>query len=173
MFYDRVAATPDAEAFRFPADDGWESVTWRRPAETVRTLAAGLLALGIRPEERVAIASATRLEWIYADLAIMCAGGATTAVYPTTGADDVGFILADSGSRIVFAEDDTQVAQAARPARPPARRDPGGHLRRRARRRMGDQPGRPAGPRAPRCLVDHPTPSTRRWPPSGPSTWPR
>jgi hypothetical protein len=49
---------------------------------------AGLLALGIRPEQRVAIASATRLDWIHAGLAIMCSGAATTAGYPST-ADDV------------------------------------------------------------------------------------
>ncbi len=109
LFYDRVAATPDREAFRHPTDVGWTSVTWAEAGETVRTMAAGLLALGIGPEERVAILSTTRLEWLYADLAIMCAGAATTGVYPTTVADDVGYILADSGSRIVFAEDDGQI----------------------------------------------------------------
>ncbi len=109
MFYDRVAATPDTEAFRFPTDDGWSSVTWAQTMETVKTTAAGLLALGIQPEDRVAIASTTRIEWLYADLAISCAGAATTAVYPTTGGDDVAFILSDSGSRIAFAEDDTQI----------------------------------------------------------------
>lgn len=111
LFHDRVAATPDAEAFRFPTDAGWGSATWAQVAETVRTIAAGLLALGLRAEDRVAIASSTRIEWVYADLAIMCAGGATTTVYPSTGSDDVAFILADSGSRVVFAEDDAQVAK--------------------------------------------------------------
>src|SRR5271157_5274035 len=111
MFYDRVAATPRAEAFRFPAGTGWASLTWAQTAETVKTMAVGLLALGIQPEERVAIASATRIEWLYADLAIMCAGAATTAVYPSTGGEDVAYILADSGTRIVFAEDATQVAK--------------------------------------------------------------
>ncbi|MGN6132622.1 MAG: AMP-dependent synthetase/ligase [Nocardioidaceae bacterium] len=111
LFYDRVAASPDLEAFRHPTDAGWTSVTWSEAAETVRTTAAGLLALGIGPEERVAILSTTRIEWIYADLAVMCAGAATTGVYPTTVADDVGYILADSGSRVVFAEDDAQIAK--------------------------------------------------------------
>ncbi|HEY5979568.1 MAG TPA: long-chain fatty acid--CoA ligase [Microlunatus sp.] len=111
MFYDRVAATPDAEAFRHPVTGGWASVTWVQTAETVKTLAAGLLALGIQPEQRVAIASATRLDWIYADLAIICAGAATTAVYPSTAAEDVAYILSDSGARVVFAEDDVQIAK--------------------------------------------------------------
>ncbi len=111
LFRDRVAATPDVEAYRFPSDGGWTSTTWRQTQATVDVLAAGLLAVGIGPEDRVAIASGTRIEWIHADLATMCAGGATTAVYPTSGADDIGFILADSGSRVVFAEDDVQVAK--------------------------------------------------------------
>ncbi|MCY7396289.1 MAG: long-chain fatty acid--CoA ligase [Nocardioides sp.] len=109
MLFDRISATPDREAYRFPVADRWESVTWRETGEIVRTLAAGLLALGIRPEERVAIASSTRIEWLYVDLAIACAGAATTTVYPSTGAADVSFILGDSGSRIAFAEDDVQV----------------------------------------------------------------
>src|SRR5690606_32089820 len=79
--------------------------------EHVDKLAAGLLALGIESQQRVGIAAGTRYEWILADLAIMCAGAATTTVYPTTIAQDVAYILADSECRIVFAEDDTQVAK--------------------------------------------------------------
>jgi long-chain acyl-CoA synthetase len=75
----------------------------------VEALAAGLLALGVESEDRIGIASATRLEWILADLAILCAGAATTTVYPSTNAEDTAYILADSGSKIVFAEDDTQL----------------------------------------------------------------
>src|SRR5512142_370721 len=111
MFSDRVAAAPEREAYRHPSDGGWTSVSWRQAKETVDVTAAGLLALGIGPEERVAIASGTRMEWLYADLAIMCAGAATTATYPSTVADDVAFILSDSGSRVVFAEDDVQIAK--------------------------------------------------------------
>jgi long-chain acyl-CoA synthetase len=111
LFHDRVAASPDAEAYRFPVGDAWTSVTWAQAGDTVTTLAAGLLALGIEPEDRVAIVSSTRIEWVYADLATTCAGGATTAVYPSSRAEDIAFILADSGSRVVFAEDDTQIAK--------------------------------------------------------------
>ena len=108
---DRVAASPDREAYRFPRGDGWESLTWAETGDRVTRLAAGLLSLGIEPEERVGIASNTRVEWILADLAIMCAGGATTTVYPSTMSDDVAYILADSDCRVVFAEDDGQVAK--------------------------------------------------------------
>ncbi len=110
VFLDRVAASGSQEAFREPtASGGWRSWTWAETDTWVRTLAAGLLALGIQPQDRVAIASSTRLEWIHADLAVMLAGAATTTVYQSTQAEDVGFILSDSGSRIVIAEDDKQL----------------------------------------------------------------
>jgi long-chain acyl-CoA synthetase len=111
MVFDRVAATPDREAFRYPVGDRWETLTWSQVGERVRQIAAGLLALGVQPEDRVAIAASTRIEWILADFGILCAGAATTTVYPTTPADDVAYILGDSGTRIVFAEDDEQVAK--------------------------------------------------------------
>jgi long-chain acyl-CoA synthetase len=111
QFLDRVAATPDREAYRYPVGERWESLTWQETGDRVTRLAAGLLALGIEPEQRVGIASGTRVEWIIADLAIMCAGGATTTVYPSTMPEDVGYILADSECRVVFAEDDTQLAK--------------------------------------------------------------
>ncbi|MFY2862098.1 AMP-dependent synthetase/ligase, partial [Mycobacterium sp. THU-M104] len=109
MFLDRVAATPGAEAFRYPQDHGWDSVTWQQVGERVADIAAGLIALGITPEDRVALASSTRYEWVLADFAVMCAGAATTTVYPTTNAADVAYIVANSGSRVVVAEDQAQL----------------------------------------------------------------
>jgi long-chain acyl-CoA synthetase len=109
MFYDRVASSADKEAFRRLVDGRWMSLTWQEVAEQVEALAAGLLAQGIQPEQRVGVASSTRYEWILTDLAIMCAGGATTTVYPTTNAEDTAYILHDSESRFVFAEDEAQL----------------------------------------------------------------
>jgi long-chain acyl-CoA synthetase len=109
MFLDRVAATPNAEAFRYPENGGWTSVTWQQVGDRVDLIAAGLISLGINPEERVALASGTRYEWVVVDFGILAAGAATTTVYPTTHAEDVAFIVANSGSRIVVAEDQKQV----------------------------------------------------------------
>jgi long-chain acyl-CoA synthetase len=111
MFVNRVAQTPDREAYRYPAGDGWVSQTWRETRQQVIRLAAGLVAVGITAQQRVAIASETRYEWILADLAVMCAGAATTTVYPSTTSGDIAFILADSSSQVVFAEDDEQIAK--------------------------------------------------------------
>ncbi|GAA2155099.1 AMP-dependent synthetase/ligase [Nocardioides koreensis] len=111
QFLDRVARTPDREAYRYPKGEDWESVTWKQTGDQVKRLAAGLLSLGIEREQRVGIASNTRYEWILADLAVMCAGAATTTVYPSTNAADTSYILSDSECRVVFAEDDEQIAK--------------------------------------------------------------
>jgi long-chain acyl-CoA synthetase len=111
QFLDRVAASSEREAFRYPRGEAWESVTWKQAGDLVEKLAAGLLALGIQSEQRVGIAAGTRYEWILADLAIMCAAGATTTVYPSTNAEDTAYILSDSECRVVFAEDDEQIAK--------------------------------------------------------------
>lgn len=111
QFLDRVQKSPEREAFRFPHGEAWESVTWQEAGELVSRLAAGLMALGVEHEQRVGIASGTRYEWVVADLAIMCAGAATTTVYPTTNEEDTAYILADSECQVVFAEDDTQIAK--------------------------------------------------------------
>ncbi|MGN9815799.1 AMP-dependent synthetase/ligase [Streptomyces sp. SD11] len=119
LFLERVAATPDAEAYRYPVPaasgegpDEWRSLSWAQAAERVYAIAAGLIELGVRPEQRVALASSTRVEWILVDLGIMCAGAATTTVYPSTKSDESAFILSDSESRVLVAEDAEQLAKA-------------------------------------------------------------
>ncbi len=124
LFLSRVEATPDAEAYRFPvpvdehaADSApgaeqWRSLTWAQTAARVQHVAAGLMALGIGAEDRVAISSSTRVEWIIADLGNMCAGAATTTVYPSTNAEETAFILTNSGSKALFAENAAQLAKA-------------------------------------------------------------
>ncbi|MGV9656730.1 AMP-dependent synthetase/ligase [Streptomyces koyangensis] len=118
LFLERVEATPDAEAYRYPVPpaqegpDDWKSLSWQQAATRVFAIAAGLIELGVDAEQRVALASATRVEWILADLGILCAGAATTTVYPSTNADEAAFILADSESRVLIAEDAEQLAKA-------------------------------------------------------------
>ncbi|MFG2843505.1 AMP-dependent synthetase/ligase [Kitasatospora sp. NPDC048296] len=124
LFLERVAATPNGEAYRYPAPvdehaaDGapgaeqWRSLTWAQTAVRVKAVAAGLMALGIQAEDRVALASSTRLDWIIADLGVMCAGAAITTVYPSTNADETAFILSNSGSKALFAENAAQLAKA-------------------------------------------------------------
>ncbi|MFI5730900.1 AMP-dependent synthetase/ligase [Kribbella sp. NPDC051587] len=109
MFLDRVAATPQREAFRYPAGDGWTSVTWAETDALVRRRAASLIALGVEPEQRIAIAASTRIEWVDCFLAAVLAAAATTTIYPTTMAADVAYIVADADVQVIFAEDAGQV----------------------------------------------------------------
>jgi long-chain acyl-CoA synthetase len=114
MFLKRVAETPDSRAFAHPApgdagDPVW--LTWAQVSTRARAIAAGLYELGVRPEDRVAILSSTRVEWVLADLGIMCAGAATTTVYPTTEPEDAAYIVADSGSKVLIAEDAAQASK--------------------------------------------------------------
>jgi len=111
LLLDRVQATPNSEAFRYRTGEEWISLTWQQTSDAVERLAAGLIALGVRPGQRVALVSGTRIEWILADLAVLMAGAATTTVYPTTNAEEMAYILADSGSVLVFAEDQHQLTK--------------------------------------------------------------
>jgi long-chain acyl-CoA synthetase len=112
LILDREHKSGPSEAYRKPDGDGWKSYTWTEAVAEASEGAAGLVAIGVEPEQRVAIASNTRLEWILADFAIMLAGAATTTIYASTGAEDVGFILSDSDSVVLIAEDQAQVDKA-------------------------------------------------------------
>jgi long-chain acyl-CoA synthetase len=76
------------EAFRAPApDDVWRSMTSADTATWAREPSAGLLALGVQPQQRVAIPAATGLKWTLADPGVTLAGAAITIVYPSTNAE--------------------------------------------------------------------------------------
>ena len=111
LLVDRAARTPAADAFSFRSGDGWASLTWGEAQDRVRALAAGLIELGVGPETRVAILSGTRVEWILSDLAILAAGGATTTIYPSNTPDECAFVISDSDTRVVIAENDAQVGK--------------------------------------------------------------
>lgn len=105
----RVADTPDTTAYSYPAGIAWDELTWAQLRDRVWSLAAGLVDLGVEQEDRVSVASSTRIEWVLGDYAIMAAGAATTTIYPTSIPDDVAFIVDNSGSKVVLAENAEQV----------------------------------------------------------------
>ena len=111
LFRGRVAEDPAGIGFTIPDGDGWRDVSWGEVQTRVDQAAAGLISLGLRPEQRVAIAGNTRIEWVLADLAIACAAGATTTVYPNTHAEDLLHIVSDSNSVMIFAENNEQLAK--------------------------------------------------------------
>jgi long-chain acyl-CoA synthetase len=109
LFWEHVEITPDAVAYYYPIEGGWQESTWAQAAELVEGLAAGLVALGIRTEDRVAIVSTTRYEWVLAALAAWSAGAAVTTVRPGTADDHLAHVLQDSAARVVVAEGHDQV----------------------------------------------------------------
>ena len=113
MLLRRVEATPDNPAFLHPEGDGWKTLTWRQTGDRVRAIACGLLSLGLAPEERCAIFSSTRMEWVLADLGILCAGGATTTIYPANTPDECVYVLQDCEAAFVFVEDAALLAKLA------------------------------------------------------------
>ena len=80
--------------------------TAKQTAEQVRAVAKGLVARGVEPGERVALMSHTRLEWMLADLAILSAGAVTVPVYETSSAEQLAWILEDSGAAVAIVESD-------------------------------------------------------------------
>jgi len=113
MLLRRVEETPNNPAFLYPEGDGWKTLTWRQTGDRVRAIASGLLSLGLAPEERCAIFSSTRMEWVLADLSILCAGGATTTIYPANTPDECVYVLRDCEAAFVFVEDAALLAKVA------------------------------------------------------------
>jgi long-chain acyl-CoA synthetase len=105
--FSRAAANPDDVMLRRRSAGGqWQDVTAGQFSAQVSALAKGLIAAGIEPGDRVALMSATRYEWTLADYAIWSAGAVTVPVYETSSAEQVEWILSDSGARAAIAETD-------------------------------------------------------------------
>jgi len=105
IVFTRATQDPHAVVMRRRTGDGqWEDVTAAQFRDEVVPLAKGLVAAGIEPGDRVALMSRTRYEWTLIDYAIWAAGGVTVPIYETSSAEQVEWILGDSGSRAAFAE---------------------------------------------------------------------
>ena len=111
VFLDRVDRDAAGEATRHRRGDTVVSTTWAEWARRSRVIAAGLVELGLRRGDRVAILSHTRVEWMWVDIGVMMAGGITVPIFPTEVASGVAVQLADSGARIVVVEDAEQLAK--------------------------------------------------------------
>jgi len=99
-----VAAERGERPFLWAKQVGtYRSKSWAETARTVNRLARGLVALGVQPGDRVALAAENRPEWAIADLAIMSAGAITVPAYTTNTIDDHRHIFGNSGARIVIA----------------------------------------------------------------------
>ncbi|MGW5564124.1 AMP-dependent synthetase/ligase [Streptomyces tendae] len=102
--FTNAAEAPDAVVLRREVDGAWRPVTAAEFAREVTAVAKGLIAAGLEPGGRVAVMSRTRYEWTVLDFAIWTAGGQTVPVYATSSADQVEWIVRDSGARYAVTE---------------------------------------------------------------------
>jgi len=102
--------TPSAIAFQRFVDGKWLDLSAGEFAAHVRAVAKGLIAVGVQAGDRISIFADTRFDWTLADYAIMSAGAATVPIYPTSSAEQVEWILSDSGAVGVFCSGDDLVS---------------------------------------------------------------
>jgi long-chain acyl-CoA synthetase len=99
-----AAQTPDRPLLAYRDGDRFVDVPAHEVAERVRRLAAGLISLGVEPGDRVALMSHTRMEWTELDYAILAAGAATVPIYETSSAEQIQWIVSDSGAVAIIVE---------------------------------------------------------------------
>jgi long-chain acyl-CoA synthetase len=111
MFFEQAESLAGRPRYRYRAGDGWREVTWQAMADRVAEIAAGLLAAGVAPGDRVALLSGTRPEWMEIDFAILACGALTVPIYQSNLPAECGYIIANSGSSVVFVENPKQRAK--------------------------------------------------------------
>lgn len=121
--YTNAAEAPEAVVLHRQAGAGWRPVTATAFAAEVTATAKGLIAAGLEPGGRVAVMSRTRYEWTVLDFAVWAAGGLSVPVYATSSAEQVEWIVRDSGARFAVVENgenaDTVTAATAGHPEPP------------------------------------------------------
>ncbi len=102
--FDHERDDPQHVIFRRRIDGRWTDVTCAQAAEQVRAAALGLIAEGVQPGDRVALMSATRYEWVILDYAILAVGALTVPIFETSSAEQVRWVLQDSGAVLAVVE---------------------------------------------------------------------
>ena len=108
MFLNRIEQGGDSVRYLVPRDGKWDPMTYREVGTAVREMANGLMAQGLSRGDKVAILSATRVEWCLADIAIILGGFVPVPIYPSNLPDQVEYILSHSQARAVFVENEMQ-----------------------------------------------------------------
>ncbi|MDH4450629.1 MAG: long-chain fatty acid--CoA ligase [Rhodoferax sp.] len=112
MFWNAVAARGPDIWLRQKHLGLWRSWTWDQTGDAVREIAGGLISLGFEQGHTASILANTVVEWVWADLAVLSAGGVSNGIYPTDAPSQVQYLCEDSGTRFLFVEDDEQLDKA-------------------------------------------------------------
>ena len=108
--WNNAREAPDAVQFTRRTPAGWQDVTCAEFRDEVIRVAAGLIATGIAPGDRVALMSKTRYEWTLLDYALWAAGAVSVPIYETSSAEQARWILSDSGATVCIVETDAHAA---------------------------------------------------------------
>ncbi|SFR28615.1 long-chain acyl-CoA synthetase [Lentzea waywayandensis] len=98
----------DAVAWRFKQDGQWREQTYAEISELVLDLASGFVHAGLKAGDRVCVLANTRPEWTAVELAVLAAGGIIVPIYPSSTAEEIAWVVGDSGASIVVAENEEQ-----------------------------------------------------------------
>jgi long-chain acyl-CoA synthetase len=99
----------DRPAIREKKFGVWQPTSWRQWLQISRDIAYGLHATGFRAGDVASILANAVPEWVFADMGILCAGGVSSGIYPTDSAVQVEYLINDSATRVIFAEDEEQL----------------------------------------------------------------
>lgn len=109
MLAEHARERPDGVAMRQKDFGIWQEVTWAGLDEITNAAAAGLISLGMDPQDHVGILSENRAEWVQAQFGIAAAGGVVVGMYPTSPAAEIVHLAGNSDTKIVFIEDQEQL----------------------------------------------------------------
>ncbi|WP_207929088.1 AMP-dependent synthetase/ligase [Actinomadura sp. 6K520] len=109
--FTRAAKEPGTIVARRKSGDAWSAVTAAEFTAEITAVAKGLVAAGIEPGDRVCLLSRTRYEWTILDYAVWTAGGVSVPIYETSSAEQIEWIVGDSGAKAVFAETADHIAR--------------------------------------------------------------
>src|SRR3954470_4380145 len=108
-FLKSVETRGDRPAIREKKFGIWQPTSWRQWLQISKDVAFGLHASGFRPGDVASIVANAVPEWVYADMGILCAGGVSSGIYPTDSSVQVEYLVNDSATKVIFAEDEEQL----------------------------------------------------------------
>ena len=108
-FLRSVETRGDRPAIREKKFGIWQPTSWREWLQISKDIAYALHATGFQPGNVASIIANAVPEWVYADMGILCAGGVSSGIYPTDSSSQVEYLINDSSTRVIFAEDEEQL----------------------------------------------------------------
>ena len=112
LFWQRVQTRADKIAMREKDHGIWKAYTWGDYGAGARSIGMGLISLGLQPGDTVAILSDNNKEWLFCDLAVLCAAGISTGIYPTDSPAQVEYLVNDCKAKFLFVENEEQLDKA-------------------------------------------------------------